>query len=177
LSLDPHFKDPAQRELELLKSSPMIDRGLLLDMKYYGQGPDIGAHEFLPEYSHHGDTSIVQIPRIEAFVEVGTCSPWSDKKLPILLTTSEIVIKIPELFIQLNNGTEIRIPLTGTVPGKEFTGTFKVDNTIDEGLAVFKLVKECLIAADGKTGDEITQGDKITIDKTPPSSPNHITVD
>ena len=57
----PGFSNPTGGDFTLLPSSPNIDRGVLLpgiNDNFFGNAPDVGAYEFVSEYSISGNTGV-----------------------------------------------------------------------------------------------------------------------
>lgn len=60
---DPEFENMDQDDYRLKSSSPLIDKGALVDFPYFGQAPDIGAFESIPPTSPPlPDTSSSPLP-------------------------------------------------------------------------------------------------------------------
>lgn len=142
-----------------------------VSLLYYGPAPDIGAYEYTLQYLPH------QSYDIHATLSLTRPVTWGDKTISILLTTSKSVIKVPTpLILNESDGTTTNIPLEGEIPGQNFFGNLKLDDSIADGLAFFQLPEESLIGIEGSVGNTIIQGDSITIDQTPPISPLSIEI-
>jgi hypothetical protein len=112
-----------------------------------------------------------------ATVSVGKPSPWQKQYIPITVTTSNNVIKIPDpLILKESDNTETSITLTGEVPGKTFTGSLHITDDVAEGTGFFNLTQGSLMDEQGNIGLATCQGDSIVIDKTPPSIPTVVRV-
>ncbi|RLE06616.1 hypothetical protein DRJ00_09465, partial [Candidatus Aerophobetes bacterium] len=66
------------------------------------------------------------------------------------------------------------IILNGKVPGDTFTGTFKVDSSVADGQGSFSFASGALVDQAGNSGNEITSGSTVVIDKTPPPPPTNL---
>lgn len=111
-----------------------------------------------------------------AAISVQPSSPVGPGEVKITLVTSQPVMVNPELLILVESDESITpISLSGKVPGTTFRGVLEVDETIAEGDAQFLLMTASLIDRDGRTGENITAGQSLRIDKTPPSAPQNLT--
>lgn len=142
-----------------------------VSLLYYGTAPDIGAYEYTLQYLPH------QSYDIHATITLTRPITWGDKTISILLTTSKRVIKVPTpLILNECDGSTTDIPLEGEIPGQNFFGNLKLDDSIADGPACFLLPKESLIGIEGSVGNTIIQEDSIYIDQTSPISPLSIEI-
>lgn len=125
----------------------------------------------------HNDPDDGPMPTVSAVIETGAVKPDQTRILPVVLHTSEPVVKVPEtLTITFTDGSSAVISLTGSVPGTEFHGQLVLDSSVCPGKAHFSLCQEALCTSDNITGHTISEGGSITIDNTPPPSPPFIKV-
>ena len=94
---------------------------------------------------------------------------------PVKLVTSAPLVAIPTpLTFTDSGGRPISIPLSGPVPGTQFTGTLTIDAVIVEGSGVFSLVTGSLNDGQGNTGNQIATGNTALVDMTPPAAPSGV---
>ncbi|HEX9935155.1 MAG TPA: right-handed parallel beta-helix repeat-containing protein [bacterium] len=143
---------------------------------YYGNAPDIGASEYIPQYfPHEGSTETFVY--LSADVMAKTVVQYGKKMLQVEMTASDTVVQVPTpIILQESDGTQTEIALSGQIPGKVFSGSVAIDNTIAEGQAKLVLKANSLINADQVTGSDIVNGGNVYIDKTPPAVPMSVKI-
>jgi PKD repeat protein len=110
-----------------------------------------------------------------AVVTLGSRRPLKAGAVQVTLTTSKEVVRVPTpLFFIESDRSITNINLNGTVPGKNFTGTFVVDDSTANGIGRFWLPNRSLVAANGKASNKITSGVHVRIDRTPPAAPQSV---
>jgi parallel beta-helix repeat protein len=143
---------------------------------YYGSAPDMGSNEYMPQYFPHEETGGTAVT-LFADVISSITKKLGFKTLNIQLTTSEDVIQIPTpLIMTESDGSQTNIMMDGTLPGKSFSGSVTINETIAEGLAKFTLPDNSLVNAVQATGKDILNGGTIKIDKTPPTIPMSVKI-
>lgn len=94
----------------------------------------------------------------------------------VILGTSEDVTQVPtSLIITFSDGSSSDITLAGIVPGSTFTGYFTVTDEVPDGQATFSLAEGALVDEDGDSGNTITSGETILIDRSSPPAPYTLT--
>jgi hypothetical protein len=112
---------------------------------------------------------------ISAAVSTSSASPLKPGSYTVTLTTSTAVVQLPGPVAFLESDASITsVSLTGTLPGTVFTGVFLVDSSVSDGPGTFSLPANNLRDASGNTGNTLTSGALITIDKAPPSVPANL---
>jgi hypothetical protein len=113
-----------------------------------------------------------------AILNVGEISKWNNTKIPILITTSENVSKLPTPLILVENDlTKTCIELSGEIPGNTFIGDLIINKSTADGKGYFQYDERTLIDLNGRVGLNTLEGDSIIyIDKTPPITPSDIHV-
>lgn len=189
-NIDPQFENRDQDDYRLKHTSPLIDKGTLVDLFYMGQAPEIGAFEYLspPQLPDSSETSSIPSDSTEISSSTPTLPPPDSslfatlnlekfssirKKLyKIQLTTSRTVVKIPSpLIFKEADQTQTEIILEGTIPGQIFRGELVIDAMIADGEGIFYLPNDALVDAEGKIGCGIKGKNTLVIDKTPPRPP------
>ena len=101
-------------------------------------------------------------------------SGMTQQRISVIVETSVPVIRIPTpLILQTSDSSRWAIPLTGNVPGIQFTGIFHI-SALPEGPAKYILLHDSLVDSSGRKGNIIHLGADIDIDKTPPAQPRVI---
>lgn len=148
------------------------ESGDLVGFPYNGAAPDIGASEFDELLVHVDENN-----QLFATIELDQTSMIREKIIEVILRTSKEVIQLPgPLILEINNDSEISIPLFGFVPGDLFTGKIHVTDMLSEGLAVFRLPERNLVGINGVTNHFISSGDTIEIDLTPPEQSEKLNI-
>jgi len=113
-----------------------------------------------------------------ATINIGEISKWNKTEIPILITTSEDVSKVPTPLIFIENDlTKTLIEVSGEIPGNTFLGKLVINKTTADGKGYLKYDEGILIDLNGRTGINIIEGDTIIyIDKTPPTTPSIINI-
>jgi hypothetical protein len=146
-------------------------QGEKVSLPYYGTAPDIGSNEYMPQYMPH-ETTPESSEYLFAVVTSKITQKIIGKLLEVKVTANVDVTKVPTPLIMVEaDGTRTNIPLDGTVPGKIFTGSILINESIAEGTATFQLEENALISANLATGSDITDGQTLLIHKTPPIAP------
>lgn len=176
MQADPRFVDFDARRFHLQKTSPLIDRGVILDYPYWGRAPDLGAFETPLEYEPLEEGGISAAPpKITARVFT-SLSPFS-RELAVVLLASKKLSSVPgDLILRQSDGTDIRISLSGAIGSQRFSGILDLDEDVAEGPAYFFLEPGSLCDLDGNTGSMLTEGADLYIDKTPPQNPSIISI-
>jgi len=108
-----------------------------------------------------------------------TCDPspiTENTEVAVTLEASEDLIQVPTpLTITFSDDSILDITLTGIVPGSTFTGSFTVTDEVPDGLATFSLGAGALVDLNGNTGNKITSGETILIDRVHPPAPSTLT--
>jgi hypothetical protein len=98
--------------------------------------------------------------------------------LPISLSTSEMVVQVPNpLVLQENDGSVTQILMQGSTPGTQFAGSLLINENLAGGEGSFHLHEDALVGSGGETGNEIADGRQIIIDKDPPPSPDSLQIE
>jgi len=103
-------------------------------------------------------------------------SPVTDNtKVTVTLEASEDLIEVPTvLTISFSDDSTLDIVLMGTVPGSTFIGFFTLTDEIPDGQATFSLTEGALVDGSGNTGNEITSGETLLIDRIGPPAPSSL---
>ena len=108
-----------------------------------------------------------------------TCDPspiTENTDVAVTLETSEDVVQVPTpLTITFSDGSTSDITLTGKVPGSIFTGSFTVTDEVPDGQATFSLAEGALVNMYGISGNTITSGKTVLIDRVVPPAPSTLT--
>ena len=108
-----------------------------------------------------------------------TCNPspvTQNTDVAVTLEASEDVVQVPTpLTITFSDDSTINITLTGQVPGSTFIGSFTVTDEVPDGQATFSLAEGALVDVNGNSGNEITSGETILVDRTAPPAPSSLT--
>ncbi|HHS13222.1 MAG TPA: DUF1565 domain-containing protein [bacterium] len=176
MQVDPRFMDLDARRLHLQKTSPLIDRGVVLEFPYWGRAPDLGAFETPLEYEPLDEGGISAVPpKITARIFT-SLSPHS-RQLTVVLLASKKLASVPgDLILRQSDGADTRISLSGSVGGQRFSGILNLDEAVTEGPAYFYLEPGSLCDLEGNTGSVLTEGMDLYIDKTPPQIPSIISI-
>jgi len=186
---DPLFVSLNGDDYHLLAGSPAMDGGSSVGMPA-GRTSSInntlaGIHG-LPSYSDNApmagagwDMGAVELGSVgglpTASITLSDPSPTAAGTVTVTLVTSVSVVQLPALLVFTANGGGLTsIPLTGAVPGRQFTGTFTVNSSIPDGPGTFSLPVGSLVDGSGNIGNAISSGAQTTIDKTAPAAPANL---
>jgi len=195
---DTHTTTPSTKSITvtndvLLNSIPVSVSHLDLDTYYRGSfiihsGPD----EANKLHMEHDQTATIsanldgdeygatkQITADYAPTAAITCNPspvTENTEVAVTLEASEDLIQVPTpLTITFSDDSTLDITLTGTVLGSTFTGSFTVTDEAPDGLATFSLTAGALVDLNDNTGNKITSGETILIDRVHPPTPSTLT--
>ena len=108
-----------------------------------------------------------------------TCNPspvTQNTDVAVTLEASEDVVQVPTpLTMTFSDDSTLDITLIGQVSGSTFIGSFTVTDEILDGQATFSLAEGALVDVNGNSGNEITSGETILIDRTAPPAPSSLT--
>ena len=173
LSVDPLFFAAYADDYSLQNTSPIIDRGVSVGIPYRGVFPDLGAFEYMPVFFPlNSGPEIAPKPALFASLSIQNTSSLRNQSYRILLNVSSSVIALPSpLILKESDGSETRIPIQGSVPGRDFFGDLILDGTIAEGPATFSLQANSMVDAEGNRGSDIESLRCFRVDKTSPPPP------
>jgi hypothetical protein len=81
----------------------------------------------------------------------------AQKALPVVLLASEPVRDCPRLHFVAADGAVHEVPLSGTAPGRIFSGTLEIEaKNVSAGRGEFKIVPGTMVDLAGNDGTEIT---------------------
>ncbi len=83
---------------------------------------------------------------------------YAREPVPLTLLASKTVVKVPQLEFVAPDGLAYGIPLSGTAPGRIFSGTLELSDLVPAGTGEFRIVPGTLVDLAGKSGTEITSG-------------------
>ena len=135
--------------------------------------PDLGAFEYMPVFFPlNSGPEIAPKPALFASLSIQNTSSLRNQSYRILLNVSSSVIALPSpLILKESDGSETRIPIQGSVPGRVFFGDLILDETLAEGPASFSLQENSMVDAEGNRGSEIEGFKSFRVDRTPPPPP------
>jgi len=142
-----------------------------------GSGTDIGADEIGGVPSTKPPSGrVLYSPDPPKSSSTGT-PLFREGSWQLTLQTDRDVITTPgTLILTDSQGIGWAIVLDGQVPGSSFSGTMTVTSTFAEGSGAMSLPPGALIDDTGLTGNQLTGGGAIIIDRTAPSQPTRPTV-
>jgi hypothetical protein len=139
------------------------NKGDNVSYAYTGQAPDLGAIEYNLGLPPTSSVRLSQPPSRTA------------QRIEVTVTTSKTVIKNPSpLYLVESDASFIQISLAGKVPGNTFSGKLLLDQTVAEGQGYFVLTHQALVDELGFCGNEITEGQRVQIDRMSPSIPINV---
>jgi len=173
LTVDPLFTSVSTDDYSLQNTSPVIDRGVPVGIPYRDASPDLGAFEYMPVYFPlNRGSEIPPKPVLYANLILQNTSSMRVRGYKILLNVSSPIVEPPPpLILKESDGSETRIPLQGTVPGREFYGDLILDGSLAEGPAVFSMQESSMVDAEGNRGSQIEGFRSFRVDHTPPPPP------
>jgi hypothetical protein len=90
----------------------------------------------------------------------------------LTLSSSVSIVSPPGALVFTDSaGAQVPVVLAGVVPGNTFTGTMSVGTSVAEGSGSFSLAAGALNDGLGDTGNAITSGRTVIVDRTPPAAP------
>jgi len=186
---DPLFVSLPSRDLHLSSGSPAVDGGASAGMpsgRTSSINNSLAQFHGFPSYADNAPMSgsAWDIGAVErsasgpptASVSVGQGgSMIGSGTYTLTLTASRSLVSLPGplSFLESDSSTTT-VSLAGTLPGTSFTGVFVVNSSVSEGPGVFSLPLNNLVDSLGQTGNLLTGGYQITIDRTAPSSPANL---
>jgi hypothetical protein len=163
---------------DYLNNRIVVDRSITwklgdgVSYPYNGQNPDVGAFEYEPLYFPQIDPDPVPATEKELFATIESTRVLR-KVLTVALTVSDSVVKNPgPLYLDESDGTVSIIALTGTVPGKMFTGSLALDGNVSEGQGSYRLESDALVDNASTVSSEIRDGESVNIHIAAPSPPS-----
>jgi hypothetical protein len=173
LTMDPLFTAANADDYSLQNTSPVIDRGVPVDIPYREASPDLGAFEYIPVYFPvNSGSEVTPRPVLFANLSLQNTSSIRVRTYRILLNVSSSIVALPPpLILKESDGSETRIPLRGTVPGREFYGDLILDGSLAEGPAIFSIQESSMVDAEGNRGSDIEGLKSFQVDQTPPPPP------
>ncbi|NQT25580.1 fibronectin type III domain-containing protein [candidate division KSB1 bacterium] len=180
------FQDGAL--LTTITNCQFIDNGLMDDTPYSYEiyacddadnlslSAATGTYVTVPIYFPHDPDP--ETSSITASVEMDVPTEQNNQRfLPISLSTSEIVVQVPNpLILQESDGSVTQILMQGNTPGTEFVGSLLITENLAGGEGSFHLHEGALVGTAGETGNEIDDGRQIMIDKEPPPCPDSLQI-